>query len=120
MSIANADTGSGNLVGKSGKRITVGRELRIAIKDKRESLGLTQKEFAAQMRVSAGTISNLETGQHPQVSQDLYIRLKRVLTLNGDSTLQTSQIFEEIVDGVLELDERSQRIVNELIKSLKK
>jgi transcriptional regulator with XRE-family HTH domain len=75
----------GRIPQPKGGKITVGPEERVRLKDLRETKGLKQGELAAKIGVTQGTISNLESGRHPQMARDKYAALIRVLGADSES-----------------------------------
>ena len=107
-----------------GPLTSIADEDRKRIRAERERRGWTQKELATKVGVTSGTISNLETGErHPQVRAKVLARIQRVLfhedAANGSGE-GTSEAFDAIVQGAIDLQAREQAAVLEFIATLKK
>lgn len=115
-------SGKGRQVHPKGGVITVGPDERLEFRVQREKLKLRQEDLALKVGVSPATISNLETGRHPQIKKDVYAKIRRVLHLAaaGRDGEDSDEAFRAIVAGVIDLDEGGQRVVAALIESLKK
>jgi transcriptional regulator with XRE-family HTH domain len=102
--------------------ITVDKEERRVMREQREKLGLTQRDLARKLRhrVTAATISNFETGRHPQVQRQLYADIKWALTKQEAPTDGTDGDFQEIVEALVKLDARELGVVRAVVASLKK
>lgn len=112
---------TGRLTQPKGSVVLVGADERERIRKKRLELGWQQKELAAKVGCSYATISNLETGRHPQINRGVYAKIYKALKL-GDMTEQ--QAFNEeswhaIVTGSLEITDDDRRVVAALIDQLK-
>lgn len=115
MSPANGTTPS-----KSGK-ISVAPDERKLFKDRRIELGLTQRELAVKVHATSGTISNLESGRHPQIKRDTYLRLRRVLLreqTEGDGALD--EFIHGIVPDLETLDAQGRDLIKAMVDKLKK
>lgn len=102
--------------------ITVDKEERRALREQREKLGLTQRDLARKLRhrVTSATVSNFETGRHPQVQRQLYADIKWALTKQEVAADGTDSDFQEIVEGLVRLDARELGVVRAVVASLKK
>ena len=109
----------GRIAQTDSEKITVGPEERVRIKKAREGRGWKQKELGDRVGVSQGTISNLESGKHPQIYKSVYAAIRRVLHLS-DEMAASDEVYRQIVEGALELGESEQRAVAALIDQLKK
>ena len=103
--------------------ITVGKAERQRFRERREELGLKQKDLGDRVGTTAATISNLETGRHPQIDKKLYARIKRALfrsTTSAAGAEETDDYWRTIVDGAMDLDAQAMKAVAALVQSLKK
>lgn len=99
----------------------VGPEERERIKKRRLELGWMQKELAAKAGCSYATISNLETGRHPQIKRDVYAGIYKALKL-GNADAQHSfneESWHAIVQGSLEISDEDRKLVASMIEQLK-
>lgn len=106
-----------------GGMITIDEDERARIKAAREEAGLTQSEIAVKVGVTAATISNLETGRHPQVRKTVYAKILRVLKLAKaapDASPANDETYKALVDEVIDLDGGEQALVIAYVKHLKK
>lgn len=103
--------------------VTVGPDERRQLKEIREKLGLRQQDLATKIGAAPATISNMETGRHPQMRKVVYARLRRALKLASEGIVEVAgddENYIAIVTGALDLDEQQQRAVRALIDSLRK
>lgn len=106
------------LVQPKGEKISVGPEERAFFKKQREEKGLEQKQLAVKVGASQSTISNLESGRHPQVNRATYAKLKQVLgTFEAGATSEA--LYKRIVDGLMLLNENNLATTADLVDSLK-
>jgi transcriptional regulator with XRE-family HTH domain len=63
-----------------------------SLQDAREDLGLSQRELASRLGISAGYIALIETGRRPMSAQ-LYRRLQQVLAATGDSKIAGADLL---------------------------
>jgi transcriptional regulator with XRE-family HTH domain len=104
---------------QQGPKITVGPEERAQIKALREAKGWIQKDLATRVGVTPATISNLETGRHPQVYLAVYQKI--IAALRGDGAAQKAMdAYHRIVEGSAELTESEQLTVAAWIDTLRK
>jgi len=68
----------------TGPKITLSKEERDRLRAQREARGLTTQQLADRVGASQASISNLETGRHPQVYKALYMRVVKYLFRPGD------------------------------------
>lgn len=75
------------------------------------------------MKVTAATVSNIEGGRSRQVRRVVYAKWRRALRL-GPATpevpVAVDEDFTAIVEGVLDLDEKSLNVVRTLVETLKR
>lgn len=104
-----------------GDKITVGPDERAWFKAERIHKGMEQKEVAAKVGCSPSTISNLETGRHPQIFKSVYIGLCALFPKEGttDAPSNTTDWFSKIADGAATLPESDQELVSRFIETLK-
>jgi transcriptional regulator with XRE-family HTH domain len=103
------------------RKITVDEAERKLIKERRESLGLTQRQLAAKAGTTNGTISNLENGKHPQIKQSTYMKIRYVLF--KEKTIpegNTDALFKDIAVDLPDLDQQGLEVIRSVIRSLKK
>jgi transcriptional regulator with XRE-family HTH domain len=102
-------------------KITVGADERKVLKARRETLGLTQRELAAKVGTTNGTISNLENGKHPQIKWSTYARLRYVLFKEKAVVEENvDDVMKDIADELPTLDAHALKAVRTLVSSLKK
>lgn len=100
-----------------GGKISVGTDERQKFKKARIAHGWTQPDLALKSGVNQATISNLETGRHPQVAKEAYARIYYALFKSEPAT-EDDATFRAIVAGAANLDETRQKAVAQLIESL--
>jgi transcriptional regulator with XRE-family HTH domain len=103
---------------RTGEKITVGPEERAFFKEQREKKGFDQKELGKKVGASQATISNLESGRHPQVTKATYAKLVQLLGKSA-VTPNAEQMFHEIVGDLAGVPESSLHAVRELVRALK-
>lgn len=101
---------------QTGPKISVTPERRAEVKRLREALGWQQKDLAHRIGVNPATISNLETGRHPQIYQTVWFEVVRVLKISD--TGEAGDRFNRTIEKLAKLDERGQITVEALIDSL--
>jgi transcriptional regulator with XRE-family HTH domain len=101
-----------------GEKISVGPEQRAWFKAQREARGIDQKVLAGRVGASQATISNLESGRHPQISKTLYAKLVRLFG-QPEGTTEVDQTFRELVDDLAPLGEANLKAVRDLVKALR-
>lgn len=104
----------------TGDKITVGPEERARFKMLREAKKLDQKEVGRMVGVSGATISNLETGRHPQIYRETYVKLKMVLQAETPERMSAGEAYKAIANEVSDLAESDQQVVLSVIRTLKK
>ena len=107
----------GRIPQPKGGKITVGPEERAHLKKLREAKGLDQDEVAAKIGVSQGTISNLESGRHDQMTKAKYAELIRVLGAGGES-LANEDAYRRIVNAAATLEADQLAVVAATIEAL--
>ncbi len=107
----------GRIEQPTGGKVDVGPEERAEFKRLRKKAGLTQIQLAEKVHVSNGTISNLESGKHPQVYKSTYAELVLVLKMGKVDDDKGSR-FRRLVQKYLRLDGRGEAAVEALIDSL--
>jgi len=110
---------SNNGAPKVGK-ISVDADERKLLKDRREALGLTQRQLATKVHTTNGTISNLENGVHPQIKWSTYVRLRYVLFNEKMSEESNDDVMKDIAVDLPTLDAHALKAVRSLVNSLKK
>jgi transcriptional regulator with XRE-family HTH domain len=101
-----------------GEKISVGPDERAFFKMRREAKGLGQAELGKKVGASQGTISNLESGRHTQVTKTTYAKLVQVLGKSPTSP-NAQQVFKEIVGDLVDVPESQLNAVRDLVRALK-
>jgi transcriptional regulator with XRE-family HTH domain len=104
--------------GPAGEKISVGPEERAFFKERREAKGYDQKVLGKKVGASQATISNLESGRHPQVTKATYAKLVQLLG-KSPVTPNAERMFQEIVGDLVDVPESSLNAVRELVRALK-
>lgn len=107
----------GRISQPKGGKITVGPEERAHLKMLREAKGLKQGDLAKKIGVVQATISNLESGRHPQVARDKYAELIRVLGADSEST-SNEESFRRLVTAGAGLDGDQLAVAVAMIEAL--
>lgn len=108
---------SGRIGQPRGGKITVGPDERARLKQLRTSKGIDQGELAAKIGVSQATISNLESGRHPQMTKDKYAALVRVLGAQADA-MTNEDAFRRIVQAATALEDEQLAVAVATIEAL--
>lgn len=103
-----------------GGKISVAPDERKRLKDAREAKGWNQRDLADRIGVAPATISNLETGRHPQVNITVYADLHRALFGSAPAEARLDDVIKRIVDGATKLSAAEAKAVAELIETLAK
>lgn len=105
-----------------GPLVSVSREKRRQWKLRREELKLTQRKLAALVGVTSGTISNLETGRHPQVRRNVYASLERKLSHveSVPEAVSNDNVYRELVENTFDMSDEELAIVLAVAKTVKK
>ena len=106
----------------AGALITLDAVERKRLRDRRISKGWDQKDVAKRIGVTAPTISNIETGRHPQIRKAVYADLLRVLFRSQDTETNAASdaAFRSIVEDLVDLDLDQQLAVQAIVKTVKK
>ncbi len=87
--------------------MTVTPEERAEIRRLRKDKDLSQEEVAEKIGASPATISNVETGRHPQMAAVLYARLMKLLKF-GELDNEAEARFKKLVGYFPALDAAQQ------------
>lgn len=99
--------------------ITPSNEERREVHRLRKKREWTQEQLADKAGCSPGTISNIETGRHPQVAQVVFVEVMRVLKgVAADEADGTNERFKRVVDKFQKLERRDQVAVEGMIDTL--
>jgi len=105
---------------KDGK-ITVDADERKLLKERREAMGLTQRELAKKVGTTNGTISNLENSKHSQIKWSTYVRLRYVLFKEKTTPEESvDDVMKDIAEELPTLDAHALKAVRTLVSNLKK
>jgi transcriptional regulator with XRE-family HTH domain len=102
-----------------GPLISLTAKERADLKAKREAKGFTTRELAARAGTTQGTISNVETGRHPQVRRGVYARIRRALRDQSPAAADADHVFKEIVEDAVDLTPEQLVLVRGLVKTVK-
>lgn len=102
----------------TGGVVSVGPEERAWFKKQREAKKLGQAELGKKVGASQGTISNLESGKHPQINKSVYDGLIRVLG-RADSIPNIQDVQREIAHEMADAPESALVAARELLRALK-
>ena len=103
-----------------GSLISVDDGWRKRLTDELERQGMSQRELARRVGVTAGTISNLVTGRHTQARKTVIAAIHAVLRwIAPTETTMSDEAYRRIVDGALEISPQDRETVARLIESLK-
>lgn len=117
----NMAKANGRQTKPTGEKITVSPAERAAMKKRRLEIEWKQGDLADRLNVSQATISNLESGRHPQLYKSVYAEAKRVLKIgNAKDAPEDTERFNRVVDKFLQLSTQHQAAVEQLIDSLLK
>jgi transcriptional regulator with XRE-family HTH domain len=94
--VTNMAKAKGRIAQPKGGKITVGPDERTRLKELREKKGLGQKELALKIGVTQGTISNLESGRHPQMTKLAYASLVKALGTDAES-MTNEEAYQRLV-----------------------
>lgn len=85
-----------------------------------ELKGMSQRELARRVGVTAGTISNLVTGRHTQARKTVIASIHAALQWPAPTeTTVSDEAYRRIVDGALEMSPEDRETVARLVESLK-
>ncbi len=102
--------------------ITLSKKERVDIRVAREKADLTQRQLATKVGVTSATISNVETGRHPQIRRSLYAELQRVLfrTSASPTTPGSDIAYRSLVEKLVDMDEQKLNTIAVVAEALKK
>jgi transcriptional regulator with XRE-family HTH domain len=103
-----------------GAKITVGSDERAAIKKERERRGWRQEDLAAKIGVSPGTISNVESGRHPQMNRVKYAKLRAVLFHGREDIDEDEDGMRSLIDDLASMSAAQRALIREVVRSMRK
>ncbi len=109
----------GRLEQTTGPVIDLTPDERVEFYRLRKASGLTQQQLGAKIGVSAGTISNIETGRSGQPRRGPYLEALRYLKApktDADNPDRTAR-FKRVMHKYMMLDERGEATVEATIDS---
>lgn len=105
----------------TGGVVTIDGTERSRLKAGREAKELTQGQLAKRIGVTPATISNIETGRHPQVKKTVYAKLVRALFGKDDrqATETSDLVFTDLVASTMDLSVDQQLALLAIARTLK-
>lgn len=107
-----------------GPLIDLSTEERKRLKGEREKLGLTQAQLGKKAGLTAGTISNVESGRSKQVRKVVYAKILRALKLKATNAPEvevvSAEVFGSLVEDLAVLSPENTDVVVRLVASLRK
>lgn len=101
-------------------KVTVDELERKLFRERREKLGLKQRDLGKKVGASGGTISNMENGVHPQIKRETYARLRIVLLGDRSDPVDTvDDVYQDIVSDLPDLDRTKLVEIRALVKMMK-
>lgn len=105
----------GRQEGPKGPKMSITTDLRARVKAARDAAKLTQRELADLIGTTAATISNVETGRHPQITRAVFDGLQRRL---GLTATDADERYTWVMEMFPQLDEVGQIAVESVIRKL--
>lgn len=85
------------------RSVWIAEDVRARWLARREKLEIPQREFAARIGTSPGTISNVETGKQKTLPRSLYARWERALFRKGQGV--SDDKWNQLIDLFLDSDD---------------
>ena len=104
------------------KLVTVDGRERQEFRRLRDEAGMTQRDLAERIGVTPATISNVETGRHPQLRRSHYAKLRRALGAGGRATdiaEAKDALYRGLVGDLADLEEKELRLVAAIVRTIR-